>query len=48
MYVYIHILIYTVEANKFEHGCSMVYDGVPSLFGFRLEGGHGPSFLPLP
>ena len=32
-----------VDSNKLEHGCGVIYDGVPSVFGMDLEDGHVPT-----
>ena len=37
----------TVDSNKLEHGCGANHADVPSFFGFGLEDGHVPTFLPL-
>ena len=34
----------TVDSQKLEHGCRMIYAGVPSFFGLGLEDGHVPTF----
>ena len=42
-------ILYTrLHKPKLEHGCRMIYAGVPSFCGLRLEDGHVPTFwLPL-
>ena len=30
----------TVDSNKWEHGCRVIYPGVPSLFSLGLEDSH--------
>ena len=32
------------QVKKLEHGCRMIYAGVPSFFGFGLEHGHVSTF----
>ena len=34
----------TVDSNKLEHGCRLIYAGIPSLFGLGLQDGHVPTF----
>ena len=34
--------------QKSEHGCRLIYAGVPSAFGLGLEGGHIPAFFQIP
>ena len=33
-----------VEANKFEHGCTMIFAGLLPFFGWGLGDGHVPTF----
>ena len=42
IYIYIHIYWFTVDSQKLEHGCRLIYAGAPSFFGLRLW---GPSCL---
>ena len=34
----------TVDSNKLEHACKVIYAGFPSFFGLGLEDGHLPTF----
>ena len=46
-YVILGIWDHTVDSQKLDHGCSMVYAGFSSFFGLRLEEDHVPTFWPL-
>ena len=37
----------TVDSKKLDHGCRLLYAGVPPFFGLRLEYGHVSAFWPL-
>ena len=44
----IHAILMTLlDSKKLEHGCRMMYAGVPSFFGLGLEDGPVPTFWPL-
>ena len=37
-----------IDSRKLEHGCRMIYAGVPLVFGVGLEDGHVSNFWLLP
>ena len=40
----VNVELDTVDSKELEHGCRLIYAGIPSFFVLGLEDGHVPTF----